>query len=317
MSLTSRVEDWRRRGEHVEFRGHRLHLFRRDGQGPALLLLHGFPSNSFDWRGLLDRLPDRAALAFDCLGFGLSEKPRDHRYSLFWQADATEELVRRHAGGGPVFVVAHDMGTSVATELMAREIDGALDVELAGALLFNGSILLHRASPTRAQKLLRSPLGPLASRLMSERYFRRGFGQLFSPGHPLSDEEAADQWALIAHDGGHRIAHLTINYMNERATFTDRWHGAIRDWPKPLSFAWGLLDPVATTNVLDGLLELRPAAPVTRLEDLGHYPQVEAPERIAAAIEDALARIPSRFSVHGKGGPKEGSERSESGGTTG
>lgn len=291
MTLTPRAEEWRRRGESETFRGHRLHVFRRDGRGPVLLLLHGFPSSSFDWHGLLDHLPDRAALAFDCLGFGLSDKPRDHRYSLFWQADAAEELVRRHAAGGPVFVVGHDMGTSVATELMAREIDGTLDVEIAGALLFNGSILLHRASPTRAQKLLRSPLGPLASRLTSERFFRRNFARLFSPGHPLSDEEAADQWALIAHDGGARIAHLTINYMNERAAFPERWHGAVRDWPKPLSFAWGLLDPVATTNVLEGLVELRPNAPVTRLDDLGHYPQVEAPERIAAAVEEAIGRL--------------------------
>ena len=30
------------------------------------------------------------------------------------------------------------------------------------------------------------------------------------------------------------------------------------DWAKPLSFLWGLDDPVATTNVLDGLRELRP-----------------------------------------------------------
>jgi pimeloyl-ACP methyl ester carboxylesterase len=41
--------------------------------------------------------------------------------------------------------------------------------------------------------------------------------------------------------------------------------------------------------VLDAVLALRPNAPVTRFEDLGHYPQIEDPERVAAALDAALA----------------------------
>ena len=104
----------------------------KQGEGPLLLLLHGFPSSSYDWRLLLEELPGRNVLAFDFLGFGLSAKPREHDYSLFWQADLTEELVRRHGAGRPVFIVAHDMGTSVANELMARDLEGKLAMELAG-----------------------------------------------------------------------------------------------------------------------------------------------------------------------------------------
>jgi pimeloyl-ACP methyl ester carboxylesterase len=229
-------------------------------------------------------------LLLDFLGFGLSEKPSDHVYSLRWQADAVEELIRR-AGSPPVFLVAHDMGTSVATELMARDIRGELDIDIRGALLFNGSILLERASPTIGQKLLRSRLGPVFARLSSERSFRAQFARLFSPKHPLSAEEAADQWELIAHDGGQRVMHLTIHYMSERERLIERWHGAIRDWQGALSLAWGLRDPVATTAVLDGLRELRPSVPVQELPDLGHYPQVEDPTAIAAAVATALAQV--------------------------
>ena len=75
---------------------------------------------------LLERETEHAVLAPDFLGFGLSEKPRDHTYTLHWQADLVEELVRRRSAGRPVFFVAHDMGTSVANELMARDLDGAL-----------------------------------------------------------------------------------------------------------------------------------------------------------------------------------------------
>jgi pimeloyl-ACP methyl ester carboxylesterase len=289
LALTERVKRWREAGEREEFRGQGIHVHAREGEdGPLLLLLHGFPSSSYDWRRLLDLESGRAALAFDFLGFGLSDKPRDHSYTLSWQADLTEELVARH-GGGPVFICAHDMGTSVATELLARDQSGELGFEVTGALLFNGSMILELSQPTLAQRMLRGPLGPIAARLTSERFFRAQFGGIFSPEHPLTDAEEADQWALITHNDGQRLGHKLVHYMDERVTFAERWHGAIREWEGPISFAWGMLDPVATPKVLEGLRELRPQAPVTELADLGHYPQIEDPPRLAAALREAVS----------------------------
>jgi pimeloyl-ACP methyl ester carboxylesterase len=286
---TDNVRAWRQRGADEEFRDRRIHRFAREGDGPLLVFLHGFPSSSYDWRPLLEAETEHAVLAPDFLGFGLSEKPRDHDYTLHWQADLVEELVRRQGESGPVFLVAHDMGTSVATELMARDLEGSLDMEVIGALLLNGSMVQDAASPTVGQRLLRSAVGPLLSRLSSERFFRQQFGSIFSPGHPLTDQEAEDQWALICAGGGRTLGHKTIRYMEERFRHAERWHGALREWPKSLSLAWGMLDPVATEAVLEAVLELRPEAPVTRFEDLGHYPQIEDAERVAGALRVALA----------------------------
>jgi pimeloyl-ACP methyl ester carboxylesterase len=302
MALTSRVIAWSERGRSEEFRGRRVHVFARGGREPLLVLLHGFPSSSYDWRFLLEEERDRAVLAPDFLGFGLSEKPRDHDYTLHWQADLVEELGRRHGEGlhqtgrssaSPaerprIFIVGHDMGTSVATELLARDLSGELEMNVSGVLLFNGSMVQGAASPTLAQRILRSPLGPLFSRLSSERFFRAQFGSVFSPGHPLSDEEAEDQWSLICEGGGRTLNHKTIRYMAERFKHAERWHGALRDWPGPLQLAWGMLDPVATVEVLDAVRELRPQAPLTELPDLGHYPQIEAPTRLNAVLRGAL-----------------------------
>jgi pimeloyl-ACP methyl ester carboxylesterase len=141
----------------------------------------------------------------------------------------------------------------------------------------NGSVILNRASLRPAQKLLRGPLGPILSRLSSEASFVRGFGRLFSADHPLTEQEGRAQWALWSANDGHRIAHRLISYLDERVRYASRWHGAVEDWPKPLSFLWATDDPVATTNVLDGLRELRPAATVVELPGVGHYPQVEVP----------------------------------------
>ena len=286
--LTGRVRAWAAEGEVERFRDREIWVHRRAGAGPPLLLLHGFPSSSYDWRALLEALPGREALAFDFLGFGLSEKPRDHVYSLMWQADLVSELVARHLGGGPVFAVAHDMGTSVMTELLARDLDGRLDFGLRGALLFNGSMVLDRATLTPSQRLLRGPLGGLFARLGNERVFRHQFGGVFSEAHPLTAAEAEDQWSLLCHNGGRTLGHRLVHYLDERVRYAERWHGAVRDWPGRLSLAWGMLDPVATTAVLDALVELRPRVPVERFAGLGHYPQLEDPAAVAAAIEAAV-----------------------------
>jgi pimeloyl-ACP methyl ester carboxylesterase len=290
MALTEDVRRWQEAGESTRFGARAIHMLARDGEGPLLLLLHGFPSSSYDWRLLLDEEREAAVLAFDFLGFGLSEKPHRHRYSLFSQADLVEELVGRHGGGRPVFIVAHDMGTSVATELMARDLEGRLKMEVVGALLFNGSIVLERSTPTPAQQILRSRFGALAAQLSNQCLFRHQFGSVFSPAHPLTDEEAADQWSLICHNGGRTLGHRLVSYMDERVEHAERWHGAIRDWPGALSLVWGMRDPVATPDVLAALRDLRPGVPVTELPELGHYPQLEDPPRMAQVLREVIQR---------------------------
>jgi pimeloyl-ACP methyl ester carboxylesterase len=285
--LPASVAQWRDGGRWVATPVGRVFVRSAPGDGPTILLLHGYPSSSFDYRQVVPHLAGRAWVTLDFLGFGLSDKPRPHRYSLLEQADIAQTVVAESTSD-PVVLIAHDMGTSVCTELLARDLDGRLPFELQRAVLTNGSVILHRASLRPAQKLLRSPLGPILARLSNGSSFLRAFGRLFSTTHPLSEEEGEAQWALWSHNDGHRIAHLLISYLDERVRYASRWHGAVRDWPKPLSFLWALDDPVATTNVLDGLRELRPAADVVELPGVGHYPQVEVPQVFARAALSLL-----------------------------
>ena len=154
------------------------------GDGPTILLLHGYPSSSYDYQQVVPRLAGKAWLTLDFLGFGLSDKPRPHRYSLLEQADIVQAVVADSAPG-PVVLIAHDMGTSVTTELLARDLQGDLPFELQRVVLTNGSVILRRASLRPIQKVLRGPLGPLAARLSSKAMFGREFGRLFSANHPL------------------------------------------------------------------------------------------------------------------------------------
>ncbi len=292
-ALNDRIETWRLEGRQEEFRGYNIHTRFQDGEGPLLILLHGFPTSSYDWRELIGLMPDQKLLVFDFLGFGLSDKPRDHNYTLSWQADLTEELADRYRDDGPVYVCAHDLGTSVATELLARDLVGEIGFELCGMTIFNGAILVEKSNPTLAQKLLRGPFGPLAARFANEAFFRRQFASIFSAAHPVSDQDVADNWALMCFNDGNRLGHKLVSYMEERAIYAERWHGAIERWQGDLRLAWGMEDPVVVHEVLDGLLELRPDLPTVRFEDLGHYPQVEDPERFVEVLDRFMSGSPT------------------------
>jgi pimeloyl-ACP methyl ester carboxylesterase len=290
--LTTRTDEWRRRGALQKIAGHRIFVRDFDGDGPPMLFLHGYPSSSYDWRRVIDRLEGRRVTAFDFLGFGLSDKPREVTYSLVLQADIVETIARRFAGE-PVVLVAHDMGSSVATELLARAVEDRLSFPLRAVVLTNASLVRERASLLWGQKLLLSRLGPLAARLTNEFSFRRQFAGIFSAEHPLSVEEAADQWSLLAHDGGHRMLQRLIYYNHQRVTppYAERWHGGLRDWEGDLTLGWAGRDPICTEAVLQAVLELRPNAALTRWPELGHYPQLEDPEAVARVV----SRVPAGF----------------------
>src|SRR5262245_49705382 len=127
------IEIWWDRGERLQLAlpdGEREVFVRRVGDGPTATLLHGFPSSSHDWARIAPELGRRHALLMpDFLGFGASEKPADHRYTLHGQADLVEALWR-HEGITSTRLVGHDYAVSVVQELLARRAEGRLAVEI-------------------------------------------------------------------------------------------------------------------------------------------------------------------------------------------
>jgi len=120
-----------------------------------LLVLHGFPSCSFDWRHVLDELrAHRRVVAIDFLGFGLSDKP-DLRYGMRLQADIVQG-VARELGLTSVALLTHDMGDTVGGELLARSLEGTLPFAVTRRVLTNGSIYIDMAHLTNGQQLLLS-----------------------------------------------------------------------------------------------------------------------------------------------------------------
>jgi pimeloyl-ACP methyl ester carboxylesterase len=261
-------------------------LFQRvEGAGPWLTLLHGFPTCSWDWAAVAPALAARyRLLSLDFLGYGESDKPRPHRYSVFEQADLVEALWRHH-GITATHLVAHDFGDSVATELLARQAEGRLGPTITQTVLLNGGIYVDAYHPLLIQTLLRRPvIGPLISRLVTERAFARNMRGIFAPAHPISAADLHQHWQAIQRRDGARIYSALIRYIDQRYANRARWEGALAHCPTPLHAIWGLVDPVSGADVATRLRERAPGVDLLALPDVGHYPQIEVPDVVAAAI---------------------------------
>ncbi len=266
---------------------------RGEGRGTPMVVLHGFPTSSHDFVESLELLGHkRRVLTFDFLGFGLSDKPIHHSYSLHAQTDLALAVLRE-AGIDRAHVWAHDMGTSVATELCARRERGVLHgFELESLTLMNGSIHIELAELTFGQQLLRSPLGSLFARLSNERSFTLQMRRIF--GRPVSAEKVHEMWLLLSREDGAARLPQTISYVEERTRFWSRWIGALRRLDVPTLVAWGERDPVAVMAIARTLAGEIPGARLATWADLGHYPQVEDPGHVVETIEAFLDEVDAR-----------------------
>jgi pimeloyl-ACP methyl ester carboxylesterase len=255
------------------------------GEGPWCTLLHGFPTSSFDWHRVFDALcMRRRVLAFDFLGFGDSDKPVEHEYSIHEQADLAERLWQR-CGIEATALVAHDYGVSVAQELLARRREGTLRVKLERAIFLNGGLYPELHRPQLAQLVLLDPeTGPQVSKLVTEETFKTSLLPTFSSSHPPSEADLSCAWQAVSRRGGTAIAHRLIRYIHDRDRHRDRWVRALETAPLVRSFVWGMLDPVSGAHMAERIEQRLPNAELVRLEDVAHWPQLEAPDRVAANL---------------------------------
>ncbi len=275
-------------------RGALHRIFGRDvfalAEGPAadpepLLLLHGFPSSSRDFALALPRLAERRrVVAHDHLGFGFSEKPPAYSYSLLEQAEVPLGHWRS-LGVTRGHLVAHDYGTSVATELLARRERGLCPVELASVTFCNGSVHIEMAHLTPSQRLLRIPrLAPLFARLSSRRVFLAQMRRILGDPGAVPEGELLAMWEGLSRDGGRDRLPALAGYMDERVRFRARWIDPLTRLDLPCHVLWGRRDPVAVGAIAEQLAREIPRATLTWLDGLGHYPMLEAPLRWAEAV---------------------------------
>ncbi|HET8731373.1 MAG TPA: alpha/beta hydrolase [Moraxellaceae bacterium] len=283
-ALPADLRAWHDAGRYFAYKGYSIYS-RVDGPAgaPALLLIHGFPTASWDWAGVWAALAQRYRLyTLDLIGFGFSAKPLHYDYRIADQADLCEAFLRME-GVAEYHVLAHDYGDTVAQELLARQSGAHKGPKLRSVALLNGGLFPETHRPLFAQRLLASVAGPMVARLNSRRGFEHNLRVIFGPDTQPSTMLLDSFWELLQTHEGARVLPRLIRYMDERRQHRSRWVGALADATIPLKLIDGVADPISGAHMAARYRELVPYPDVTELAGIGHYPQCEAPRAVLDA----------------------------------
>jgi len=249
----------------------------------CILLLHGFPTSSYDWAKMWDLLAaDDQVICLDFLGFGYSTKPYPHKYSIFEQLEICAALLA-HLGINEVHILAHDYAVSVAQEGLAQQAEGKLPFKIASVCFLNGGMFSDSYHPRLIQKLLLSPMGPMMVPFVRKGSLRRNFKAIFGRDTQPTEKEIDDFWELISYNNGRRVIPGVIQYLEERQQNDRRWTNAVVQSDVPCQLINGPEDPISGRSLLEKYEAIIPNAKTVALEGIGHYPNVEAPEVVAVA----------------------------------
>jgi pimeloyl-ACP methyl ester carboxylesterase len=208
-----------------------------DRSDSALVLLHGYPTSSFDFREMIEFLDDDYFIAtLDFPGFGFSDKPQDgYSYMLEDDAKLVDYFVSEIVGLDELGLFTHDRGVSVSLAFLGNYLDAEdRAYELTYHFLSNSGMFLPLANLLDSQKVMLHPVeGPAAIDRMKARP-RRTEG---------TEEQVAYADILAFNDGiGARLG--VGKYLLERAANERRWLDNLTRSPIPVAYIWGLLDPV-------------------------------------------------------------------------
>ena len=283
--MDAQLEDWRSQGATFDYLGFDV-FYRREGSGPVLLLVHGYPFSSFDWKDIWPVLTERfTVIAPDMLGMGFSAKPTEYEYSVPDHADMHEALLD-HLGISECHVLAHDIGDSVVQEILARHEhrgQSAQPYAINSITWLNGGMFIEAYKPRIMQTLTaRTPVGGLfamfPSVFLSDRVLRPAINEVFGPNTKPSDELWQRLSEILSYNDGRLVMHKVGRFIVDRYHHRNRWVAAMRGTSVPMRLIDGPCDPNSGRHMAERYAELIPNADVVYLgDDIGHWPQIEDP----------------------------------------
>ena len=281
------VNEWKSKGEFITVNDRKLFVidtssfFSTEDQVPSktMVILHGYPTSSYDYYKVLPELSKNyRVILHDHLGFGFSDKPKDVYYSLIEQADMALELWRQ-LGLKKIYLFAHDYGTSVATEIIARHNANELDIEIEKLIISNGSIHIELSQLRTIQKLLKHKfLGKYVAKLTNFKIFKKNMKNIYFDTSKVTDNELKEMWTLIELNGGRKIIHKLTQYINERYLYWDRWIGALKESQIPTKIIWAKNDPIAIPAIARLIATEISNNKLFWIENTGHFPMLENPD---------------------------------------
>jgi pimeloyl-ACP methyl ester carboxylesterase len=276
------TQQWRAGGNMQVLMGYPIFTrIEPDNGKPALLLIHGYPTASWDFEAVWQALSGSFRLvSCDMLGFGFSAKPESHDYTIHEQADIMEALAG-HAGLEEYHVLAHDYGDTVAQELLARHNRGESAGTILSMCFLNGGLFPETHQALRVQRLLLGPFGKWLCRFSGPARFNKSISRVFGPGTKPDTETLDEFWRLVSYNDGNRLLYRLINYMRDRIEHRERWVEALQRSAVPTALINGSADPVSGAHMVARYQQLSCRLDyLAELADIGHWPQLEAPAEV-------------------------------------
>lgn len=289
LGALNHVRQWKALAKYSSYQGHRL-FYVDSGEGETMLCLHGFPLTSWSWGRIWPRLSrSYRMLSFDYLGTGYSDKPVDHAYSVADNADQVLHLLDE-LGINRVHILAHGGGVSVAEELMARTRSELSEAQLSisNVIFLNGSIV-----PSYKMPFARQLREAIADRGVLDRadevLFGRLMNMLCSSTCPLNPQFIHETWFMLKRkEGIHNIKGL-MHYLSDRDEYADRWEASLKDTDIRIDCILGLADPVWGEKMMPALRRNVNCRNIIKLDRVGSFPQLEAPNTVVRYINELNA----------------------------
>lgn len=276
---------------HIEVDG--VQVFYRESvpvraDAPVLLLLHGFPSASHQFRRLIDALGAHYRLiAPDYPGFGHTAAPAGFTYTFDRLADITEAFVER-IGLSRFVMYVFDFGAPVGFRLATRRPEW-----IAGLVVQNGNAYEQGLSAGARDFIALRPDDPGAEDTIRELLTLSGTRSQYEGGTGDPELVAPDGWILDQHFldlPGRKEAQvaLAFDYRSNLERYP-QWQAWLREHTPPTLITWGRNDPFFPEPGAHAYLADLPGAEL-HVFDTGHFALEENLPEIAPLIADFLDR---------------------------
>jgi pimeloyl-ACP methyl ester carboxylesterase len=272
-----------------------LRLFYReagDPSKPTIVLLHGFPTSSYQFHDLIPRLADRFhVIAPDYPGMGFSEAPAPAvlRPTFDDVARAIDAFIARFASG-PLILYLHDIGGPIGMRIATAHPE-----RIAGLIFQNFTISVEGWSPDRL-KVYERLGGPETPETLAETEqfatVERGMF-LHKKGARRPDALNPDNWAMDAYAfsiEANRVfmSRLFMNITTNIPHYPE-WTAYLKDRQPKALIVWGRNDPLILPAAAEFVKQVLPAADL-RYFDGGHFVLDENADGVAEAIIETFSR---------------------------
>jgi pimeloyl-ACP methyl ester carboxylesterase len=273
------IEKWKSTGNYFDYEHYKIFYF-QDGSGEDLLVIPGFPFNSFEWSHVLSELSKNYRVTIiDLLGIGFSDKPDNHKYSFEEFCKIINHLLRI-LKIAETHVLCHDLGVNVAQELIANEELNSFTIK--SCVFMNGYLFCDYYHPSLIEDILsKSPtiIGRIASKSMSKKMTLKLFNCVSGPFTKPKEKSLEQQWQILNYKKGNSIIYLFSRLIQERYKHSERWINALQTTTVPICYICGPFDKNSGVNMANLFEKTIPNSRAYLLNKyIGYRPYLEDPD---------------------------------------